>query len=70
MVHMNLGPNERSIRILIGVAVFALVWIGPENPWGYLGLIPLLTGAAGYSPLYALFRVSSCGTFHRIAKHA
>jgi hypothetical protein len=70
MFNTNLGPVDRTIRILIGIALLALVWIGPQNLWGYLGLIPLLTGAAAYSPLYALFRVSSRGTFHHIVKHA
>jgi len=70
MFNTNLGPVDRTIRILVGLAVLALVWVGPQNPWGYLGLIPLLTGAAGYCPVYALFSVSSCGTFHRIPKHA
>jgi hypothetical protein len=70
MFNTNLGPIDRTIRILIGVALLALVWTGPQTEWGYLGLVPLLTGAAGYCPLYGLFRVSSCGTFHRIVKHA
>jgi hypothetical protein len=70
MFTTNLGPTDRTIRVLIGITALALVWIGPQSTWGYLGLIPLLTGAAGYCPLYTLFRVSSCGTFHHIVKHA
>jgi hypothetical protein len=70
MFETNLGPVDRTIRILIGLALLALVWTGPETPWGYVGLLPLLTGAFGYSPTYAIFHLSSRGTFHRVPKHA
>ncbi|MCM2324629.1 MAG: DUF2892 domain-containing protein, partial [Oligoflexia bacterium] len=37
-----------------------LAFIGPETPWGYVGLVPLLTGAFGYCPLYPLIGVRTC----------
>jgi hypothetical protein len=78
MFNTNLGPVDCTIRLVFGVALLALVWIGTDTPWGYLGqtlwgylgVIPLATGAFGWSPLYALFRVSSIGSFHRTLKHA
>ena len=70
MLNINMGPIERTIRILIGVALLALVWIGPQTTWGYVGMLPLVTGAMGYSPLYAFLGFSSQGTFHRVPKHA
>ncbi len=66
----NMGPIDRTIRILIGVALLALVWTGPQTAWGYIGLLPLVTGAAGYCPLYAWLGLSSCGSFHRMPEHA
>jgi len=69
-MYPNLGSLDRTVRILIGIAVLAFVWIGPKTPWAILGLIPLVEGLVGYCPLFALFRISSCGTFHRTPKHA
>lgn len=51
----NVGPLDRWIRVILGLGVLALVFIGPKSAWGYLGLIPLLTGISGYCPLYSLF---------------
>ena len=55
----NIGPVDRVLRVLIGVAAIALVFVGPKTPWGYLGFIPLLTAAVGYCPLYALLGFST-----------
>ena len=51
---------DRWLRIIIGVALIALVFTGPQTQWGWLGLIPLLTGLFGYCPLYAAFGWSTC----------
>ena len=56
----NIGALDRAIRIVLGIVLLALVFVGPRTPWGYLGLIPVLTAVAGYCPLYGLFRISSC----------
>jgi len=48
----NVGSADRWVRVLIGIALLALVFYGPKTAWGYLGLIPLITGLFGYCPLY------------------
>jgi hypothetical protein len=53
-MHRNLGPADRFMRALLGVVGLSLVVWGPASPWGYLGLIPLVTAAIGYCPLYQL----------------
>ena len=58
----NVHNIERVIRIVIGVGLISLVSIGPQTPWGWLGLIPLATGAFGWCPPYALFGFSTCKT--------
>ena len=36
-------------------------WIvGCISSWGYLGIVPLLTGLIGSCPLYTLFGFSTC----------
>lgn len=51
----NMGSADRWIRALVGIALLSLVFVGPRTPWGYLGLIPLVTALVGSCPLYQLF---------------
>jgi hypothetical protein len=60
MPRHNESNLDRSIRVIVGIAVLALVFIGPRTPWGLLGLIPLITGIAGVCPLYRLIGLSTC----------
>jgi len=53
-------PIERVIRVLIGVAILTLVFIGPKTAWGWIGLLPLLTGVTGLCPLYTILGISTC----------
>ena len=47
----NEGTVDRFLRIVFGLALLSLVFIGPKTMWGLVGLVPLLTGLAGYCPL-------------------
>lgn len=51
---------ERVLRVLIGLGALSMVFFGPKSSWGWLGLIPLATGALGTCPLYTLLGVSTC----------
>ncbi len=51
---------ERVIRILLGGGLLATVFVGPQKAWGWLGVIPLVTGLAGSCPLYTLVGFSTC----------
>lgn len=51
---------ERVVRVAVGVGALSLVFVGPQTPWGYLGIVPLATGLLGSCPLYTLFGVSTC----------
>ncbi len=53
-------PIERVVRILIGLGVVSLVFIGPKTMWGWLGLLPIVTGATGICPLYTVLGISTC----------
>lgn len=59
MLTYNVGLLDRTIRIVAGLLVLGLVFTGPRTPWGWLGLIPLLTGLFGTCPLYSILHVSS-----------
>jgi len=56
----NENTLDRTVRIVGGMALLALVFIGPHTPWGWIGLVPLLTGAMGSCPLYTLLHLSTC----------
>ncbi|MBT9282698.1 MAG: DUF2892 domain-containing protein [Hydrogenibacillus schlegelii] len=55
----NMGPVDRVIRVIIGIVLLFLVFVGPKTPWGWIGLVPLLTGLIGFCPLYAIFGIST-----------
>lgn len=56
----NEGTMDRMIRVAVGAALIALVFAGPQTALGWLGLVPLLTGLAGFCPLYRLVGVNTC----------
>ncbi len=56
----NIGNTERVIRAIVGVILIALVFVGPKTPWGWIGLIPLVTAIIGWCPPYALLGISTC----------
>jgi len=51
---------ERVLRVLLGLGVLSLTFLGPKTPWGFLGLVPLATGLLGSCPLYTLLGFSTC----------
>lgn len=56
----NEGLLDRSMRILIGSLLIALVFVGPKTPLGWLGLVPLATGIVGFCPFYRLLGINTC----------
>lgn len=59
-MHCNVGSPDRIIRILTGVALIDLTVIGIIGAWGWVGLIPLVTGAIGICPAYLLMKIRTC----------
>ena len=60
MITVNIHPVERAIRVIVGLVLLALVFVGPKSLWGLIGLIPLLTGLLGWCPPYSLFGINTC----------
>lgn len=58
----NVGKTERVIRVLAGLGILSLVFIGPQTAWGWIGAVPLLTGLIGYCPAYSLIGFNTCKT--------
>jgi hypothetical protein len=51
---------DRVVRVALGLVLLAMVFVGPRTAWGWLGLIPLLTGALGSCPIYTLLGIGTC----------
>jgi Protein of unknown function (DUF2892) len=56
----NEHPAERVLRVILGIGVVSLAFVGPKTPWGWLGLVPLATGLLGSCPLYTAIGFSTC----------
>ena len=58
----NVGGIDRGLRIVVGAALvaWALVGQGDHHLWGWLGLVPLATGAIGWCPAYLPFGWKTC----------
>ena len=56
----NESSFDRGLRIVLGLVLIALVFTGPKTIWGWVGLVPLVTGIVGYCPAYSLFGFSTC----------
>jgi hypothetical protein len=56
----NEGTVDRALRIGGGLILIALAATGTVGAWGYIGVVPLLTGALGHCPLYSMLGVDTC----------
>jgi hypothetical protein len=56
----NVGGIDRILRIVLGLALIGMTLAGFIGVWGWIGIVPLLTGAVGFCPLYPLIGFSSC----------
>jgi hypothetical protein len=56
----NVGGIDRILRVVLGLALLALTLTGAIGVWGWIGVVPLLTAAMGFCPLYSVLGISSC----------
>ena len=59
---VNVGNVDRIVRIVAGLALIGLAVAGTIGPWGYIGIVPLLTGLTRVCPAYSLVGVDTCST--------
>ncbi len=53
----NIGLIDRILRVALGLFLISLFFWGPETPWGFIGLVPLLTAFVGFCPAYRLLGI-------------
>jgi hypothetical protein len=68
----KLFPNneamvERVLRVLGGLGILSLYFVGPQTPWALLGIVPLATGLIGSCPLYTAIGFSTNGSAKKTA---
>ena len=70
ILRRNIHPVERVLRIVLGLGLLSLLFVGPQTWWGLVGLLPLVTGLVGSCPAYTLLGVSTCGRHCRQPENA
>lgn len=56
----NVGGIDRILRVVVGLVLIALAATGTVGVWGWIGVVPLLTGVIRWCPVYPLLGISSC----------
>ncbi len=56
----NEGTVDRAIRVIVGLVLLSLVFVGPQSMLGLIGIIPLVTGLVGFCPLYKVVGLNTC----------
>ena len=63
----NVGGIDRVLRIIVGLALISLVFIGDRIAfvgqnvvWGWIGIVPLATGIFRFCPAYSLLGIRTC----------
>jgi hypothetical protein len=59
-MNKNVGGIDRILRIAVGIALIALAVTGTVGVWGYIGVVPLLTGLIGWCPAYLPLGIKTC----------
>lgn len=59
---VNEGTLDRTIRIVLGLSMISLVYLGPKTAWGWIGIVPLATGLIGFCGLYSVLGFNTCRT--------
>lgn len=56
----NEATWDRAARVVLGLTLLSMVFVGPQTLWGLVGVVPLATGLLGYCPLYQIVGLSTC----------
>lgn len=56
----NEGTIDRALRVIAGLILVVLAATGTVGVWGWIGIMPLLTGAIGFCPAYTILGINTC----------
>ncbi|MCL4461696.1 MAG: DUF2892 domain-containing protein [Nitrospirae bacterium] len=57
---INESTLDRVLRILVGLTLISLVFVGPRTPWGWIGILLLATGLIGFCPVTHFLGIRTC----------
>jgi hypothetical protein len=57
---LNVGGIDRILRIVAGLALIGLTMSGTIGVWGWIGVVPLVTGVVKFCPLYTMLGMNTC----------
>ena len=55
----NMGGKDRLIRLLVGLAMIGLAVLNVIGPWGWIGIVPLVSAVMGWCPVYMVLGLST-----------
>jgi len=55
----NVGTIDRVLRVAAGLVLIGLAVSGKVGVWGYIGVVPLLTGLFRFCPVYPLIGLNT-----------
>jgi hypothetical protein len=58
-MHCNIGLTDRILRGTIGIMLIGLAAFEVIGPWGWFGILPLITGAIGVCSAYSLLGINT-----------
>lgn len=56
----NAGTIDRALRVIVGLVLVGLAAAGTIGMWGWIGVVPLVTGLIGFCPAYTILGISTC----------
>ena len=56
----NAGTLDRALRVILGLVLIGLAATGTVGAWGWIGIVPLATGALGWCPAYTMLGINTC----------
>ncbi|TDQ37068.1 YgaP family membrane protein [Thiopseudomonas denitrificans] len=56
----NMASWDRAARVVVGLILIALTLTGYIGLWGWIGVVPVVTGLVGNCPLYSVLGISTC----------
>ena len=56
----NVGGTDKLLRIVAGLVLIVLAATGMVGTWGWIGVVPLLTGLFNFCPVYTLLGMNTC----------
>lgn len=59
-MNTNEGLWDRVIRVIVGLVLIGLALTGRWAPWGWIGVLPLITGLVGFCGLYQILGIKTC----------